>query len=85
MRLDVFISNFLYSRILFIFRNTLMDVKSFECVITDFGISRSSRDKSRAQVISPRWASPELHINYVPNKKSDVWALGILHYLTILI
>ena len=46
------------------------------CVITDFGLSRFQSDVSLATVIAVRWSSPELFRSKIPDKESDVWALG---------
>ena len=60
----------------FFLRNTLIRINGLEAVITDFGLSQFVKNKRRTEIISPRWASPELVKTKIPNRLNDVWALG---------
>ena len=63
----------------FFLRNTLIHYHEFRCVLSDFGLAYKvgfNDEKSYADIISPRWSSPELIQNRTRTFESDVWALG---------
>ena len=51
-------------------------VHGLRVALSDFGMSRKVGSIEKTQVISPRWAAPELVRRRVFTLGTDLWALG---------
>merc|ERR1719483_1039316 len=55
-------------------------METFRVALTDFGLSRSTSNKTALDVFCPRWSSPELLLTKMPTISSDIWAMGIVFW-----